>query len=122
VYKIIMPLRRKAGMSVEAFRDYYETYHRRIGEKYLAGYATRYMRRFTDALPDADGNVRDPDFDVLLEIWFPDAETFQACGATFVTPEAEKEIREDEEQLFDRSHMPTYALYECESDLPPVKS
>jgi hypothetical protein len=118
VYKIIMPLRRKPGMSVEAFRNYYETYHRRIGEKYLAGYATRYMRRYTDALPDADGQMQDPDFDVLLEIWFPDAETFQVCAARFVTPEAEKEIREDEEQLFDRRHMPTYALHECESELP----
>lgn len=117
MYKVVMPLRRKPGMSVDEFRNYYECHHRLIGEKYLTGYATRYMRRYIDPMPSADGSLLDPDFDVLLEIWFPDEQTFQTCAATFVTPEAEKEIREDEERLFDRTHMPMYVLQESESEL-----
>ena len=50
-------LKRKPGMTPEAFRAYYETSHRVIGEKYLTGYAQKYMRRFLDPLTtgaDAD--------------------------------------------------------------------
>ena len=36
--KFIMPLHRKAGMSTDEFRSYYETFHRVIGEKYLKGF------------------------------------------------------------------------------------
>ena len=38
-----MPMRRKEGMTIDEFRDYYETKHRIIGEKYLRGYATKYL-------------------------------------------------------------------------------
>ena len=34
-----MPMKRRPGMSIPEFREYYETQHRLIGEKYLAGYA-----------------------------------------------------------------------------------
>ena len=30
-----MPMRRKEGMTIDEFREYYETKHRMIGEKYL---------------------------------------------------------------------------------------
>ena len=41
--KVIMPMRRKEGMTIDEFRKYYETKHRIIGEKYLTGYATKYI-------------------------------------------------------------------------------
>ncbi len=49
--KLVMPMKRKPGMSVEAFRAYYETRHKLIGEKYLAGdeerlFDTRYRRPY----------------------------------------------------------------------------
>jgi hypothetical protein len=44
--KVITLLCRKAGMSKTDFRQYYETNHRHIGEKYLSGYATHYERRY----------------------------------------------------------------------------
>lgn len=43
--KVVTTLKKKAGMSTDDFRAYYETHHRLIGEKYLSGYATRYVRR-----------------------------------------------------------------------------
>ena len=33
--KVIMPMRRREGMTINQFREYYETKHRIIGEKYL---------------------------------------------------------------------------------------
>ncbi len=115
--KVIAPMRRRPGMNREEFREYYESRHRLIGEKYLKGYAQKYTRRFTNPTMDRDGELRDPEYDVFLEIWYPDKETMAACGARLNEPEARKEIREDEEKLFDLSSMRAYVLDEFESDL-----
>ena len=90
--KVIMPMRRREGMTIDEFREYYETKHRIIGEKYLTGYATKYIRRFTNPLPDRSGKTYDPDFDVLMEIWYPDMETFEKCAENLQKPEIKKEI------------------------------
>ena len=44
--KIVTLLTRKPGMSREEFIDHYETHHRKIGEKYLGGFASKYQRRY----------------------------------------------------------------------------
>ena len=110
--KVIGLLKRKPGMSVEAFREYYETKHRVIGEKYLTGYADKYQRRF---LNPTDG--QDSVFDVILEIWYPDEATYKACSAVLAAPEARAEIIADEEQLFDRSANRFFTVDEAESSL-----
>ncbi len=115
--KVIMPMKRRPGMSIDEFRDYYETKHRVIGEKYLSGYAIKYIRRFTEPLPDRSGNITDPEFDVLMEIWYPDMETFEACGKNLQEPEIKKEINEDEEKIFDLSMMRSYIVEEHESNI-----
>lgn len=115
--KLVMPMKRRPGMSVSEFREYYETKHRLIGEKYLTGYATRYLRRFTNPNMDRDGQLRDPEYDVFLEIWYPDQETYEACGKALSAPEVAKEIKEDEEKVFDMRFMRSYLVEEVESDL-----
>ena len=115
--KLVMPMKRRQGMSIPEFREYYETKHRLPGEKYLKGYATRYVRRFTNANVDRDGQLRDPEYDVFLEIWYPDQETFEACGEALSAPEVAREIHEDEEKIFDLRFMRSYLLEESESDL-----
>ncbi len=115
--KLVMPMKRRPGMSVPEFREYYETKHRLIGEKYLTGFATRYLRRFTNPNMDRDGQLRDPEYDVFLEIWYPDQATYEACGKALSSPEVAKEIREDEEKVFDMRFMRSYLIEECESDL-----
>jgi len=111
--KVIGLLKRRAGMSIEEFRDYYETQHRLIGEKYLSGYAAKYQRRY---LTPADGLA--PVYDVILEIWYPDAATHQAATARLRQPEAAKEIAADEERLFDRASNRFFTVDEVASDFP----
>jgi len=113
--KLIAPMKRRPGMSVDEFRDYYESKHRLLGEKYLAGYASKYLRRFIDPLPDRNGELREPEYDVLLEIWYPDQETFAACGKKLSEPDIAREIREDEKKLFDTRYMRSYLVNEHES-------
>ncbi len=115
--KLVMPMKRRPGMTIEAFREYYETRHRLIGEKYLEGYASKYVRRYTNPTRDRDGELRDPEYDVFLEIWYPDEVTMAACSEGLSTPEAQQEVHDDEAQLFDIRRMRSYIVEECESEL-----
>lgn len=118
MFKMIGLLKRRPGMSVEEFREYYETKHRVIGEKYLKGHATKYVRRFISGFEDpATGVAADPEYDVLLEIWYADRAAYEATSKLLSAPEAAAEIAEDEERLFDRPNMRFYFLEERESDL-----
>ena len=104
-------------MTVAEFRAYYESRHRLIGEKYLSGYASRYLRRYTNPTRDRDGTMRDPEYDVFLEIWYPDEATMAACSKRLASAEARQEISEDEAKLFDLNSMRSYVIEEHESDL-----
>jgi hypothetical protein len=86
VIKIVTTLKKKAGMSTAAFRAYYEDHHRIIGEKYLQDFAVRYVRRYMNPLPNEQGKQVEPDFDVLLEIWFSDDTAYQACSQRLSEP------------------------------------
>ncbi len=115
--KLVMPIKKRPGMSTEEFRNYYESHHRLIGEKYLTGFVSRYVRRFLNPLPDRSGNVTEPEYDVLLEIWYPDEASFLACGKKLRQPDIAKEIAEDEAKLFDLTRMRSYLVEEFESDV-----
>ena len=41
--KVIMLMKRRPGMTIPEFREYYENNHRVIGEKYLNGFAVKYI-------------------------------------------------------------------------------
>ncbi|GGD78959.1 EthD domain-containing protein [Croceicoccus mobilis] len=110
-------MRRRAGMSQAEFVDYYEAAHARIGEKVLAGHATRYVRRFLMPFGH-DDEAGAPD--VILEIDFPDREAMDAFFVSVADPAVAAMIAEDEERLFDRPSMRSYLLDERESALPPV--
>ena len=113
--KSIGLLKRREGMSVAEFRDYYESTHRRIGEKHLRGFAARYLRRF---LEPADGRpVNENEFDVILEIWYPDQDAYDRGRAHLGRPEVRAEIVADEEKLFDRARSRFFVVEEHESDL-----
>ena len=106
-------------MSTEEFRAYYESTHRIIGEKYLGGYAVQYMRRFLNPTsgPDAATFGDQGDFDVIMEIWYPDQATYEAVGKRLSAPEAAAEILADELQLFDREKNRFFTLTEAVSDM-----
>jgi hypothetical protein len=118
MFKTIGLLKRRPGMSVEEFREYYENNHRVIGEKYLKGNAERYARRFLTPYANLlTGEEVEPEFDVLLEVWYADRAAYDAAVEKLTTPEAAKEIAEDEEKLFDRPRNRFFFVEEYESDL-----
>ena len=116
--KVIGFLKRKPGMTVEDFRDYYESHHRVIGEKYLRDHAVKYMRRYLTPFADPlSGNQAEQPCDVVMEIWYRDRAAYDAAMANFVRPDVAAEIAEDEEKLFDRKYNRFFFVDECESVL-----
>jgi len=77
---------------------------------------SRYFRQFLDPLADRDGVLRDPEYDVILHIWYPDQASFSACGKRLAEPAVAAEIRKDEKKLFDTRYMRSYLVEEHESD------
>ena len=106
-------------MSREAFIEHYETHHRKIGEKYLSGFATKYQRRYLHSAGFRDQEGAPP-FDVLMEIWYPDQDALNGAMAVLSTDEAQAEIVADEERLFDRDLIRSYTVEEYESEMPAV--
>lgn len=120
--KVVTLLTRKSGMSREAFIGHYETHHRKIGEKYLSGFAAKYQRRYLRSAGLREQEAEEPPFDVLMEIWYPDQATLDAALAVLSTDEAQAEIAADEERLFDRELIRSYLVEEYESEMPAVET
>ncbi|QUT04141.1 EthD domain-containing protein [Sphingobium phenoxybenzoativorans] len=118
MFKTLTLLKRKPGLSMEAFISQYEGVHARIGEKYLAGRAIHYARRFLHS--PGDGEPADKPYDVAMEIWFADRAAFDRTLEALADPEVAAEIAADEERLFDRPHNRMFVLEEHESDLPAI--
>ena len=114
IYKILLFLKRRPGMSVADFREYYETRHSKLSEKYCVG-LTRYVRRFIDPV----GEEELP-FDVITELWMEDRVMFEALCAATSQSNVPDEIIEDEKRLFDREKSRTATVVEHESDMAAI--
>ena len=119
--KLITLLTRKVGLTREAFIEHYETHHRKIGEKYLSGYAAKYQRRYIRVAESANHAPVELPFDVLMEIWFPDQAAMDAAMQLIASDTAQAEIVADEERLFERDQTRSYVVEEYESDMPIPK-
>ena len=116
--KMIALLKRKPEMSFDEFIRYYEDHHRKLGEKYLAESADKYVRRYLRPVPELPGGSEaEPEYDVLTEMWFRDRSAFDRAIDAVTDPVAAAEIAADEQQLFDRSRSRFCIVSECESDL-----
>ena len=95
-YKILLFMKRRPGMSMEAFEDYYENHHVPLCMKYSAG-VTRYMRRFLTPHPNPEtGEAGELPYDVITELWFEDEATFRGTVQYLSTSIMPDEVVEDE--------------------------
>jgi hypothetical protein len=103
MFKSVVLLKRKPGMSIEDFVSYYETYHRKLGEKFVPN-AKKYVRRYLQALGNpVTGEMPELPYDVLTELWVENKADFNKAMALLSRPEVAAEIAADEDKLFDRS-------------------
>jgi hypothetical protein len=118
-YKILLFMKRRPGMSFEAFKDYYENHHAPLCAKYASG-MSRYLRRFVTPQPNPETGATDElQFDVITELWFEDEAVFRGTVKYLATSIMPDEVVADEKQLFDRSKTRMATVVECESALSP---
>ena len=118
MFKAVILLKRKPGMSPEEFFSYYENQHRKIGEKFVPN-ARKYVRRYLKAVGShASGAAPELPYDVLTELWFDNKAEFEKAMALLSKPEVTAEIVADEEKLFDRSKICFCIVEEHESPAP----
>lgn len=118
--KMIFMLKRRPGMSVAEFRDYYERNHARLGEKHVPN-AARYVRRFLDPVATPFNPV-DADYDCVTELWFDTQEEVDIAMKRLSDPAVFAEIAADEENIFDRPRTRVYTVTERESDLAALRA
>jgi hypothetical protein len=115
--KIVAFFKRRHGMTRQEFIDYYEAVHSKLAEKYLnRSDIVRYMRRYLSPMPDwLTGKTGDSGFDVVMELWFKDKAAFDAAFGGNPDPAVAAVFREDEKQIFDRSHVSYNTVEEYDS-------
>ena len=120
-YKILLFMKRRPGMSVEAFRDYYENNHVPLAMANSGGQGggiVRYMRRYLTPLPHAEsGTNEELPYDVVSELWFEDEAIFKGTVAYLSTTVMNDAVVNDEMNLFHRPTMRMALVEECETDM-----
>lgn len=117
-FKILLFMKRRPGMSVEAFRAYYENRHVPLCLKYTEG-VSRYVRRFLEPQRHAETGRNDElPYDVITELWFDDEAVWRATVDHIATNVMPDEVVEDELNLFDRPTMRMATVIECETLMP----
>eukprot|EP00456_Euglypha_rotunda_P038791 TRINITY_DN29832_c0_g1_i2.p1 TRINITY_DN29832_c0_g1~~TRINITY_DN29832_c0_g1_i2.p1 ORF type:complete len:126 (-),score=26.82 TRINITY_DN29832_c0_g1_i2:211-588(-) len=121
LFKVLIFLKRRPGMPTEAFRDYYENVHSKIGERYASRGLKRYLRRYVQALDESlTDQAQGLDFDVITELWFDDRKAYEQVARYAARGLLPPDVIEDEERVFDRPKNRYITVIEHESALPAV--
>ena len=124
MFKQICFFRKRADMTLEEFLDYYENQHsqlsKRAGRSPSIPNATRYVRRYlTPERNPVTGEVIDPGFDCIMEIWWNSREDFERSQAIIGSPDRLPAIKEDEARLFASHSNPVCSVVEYDSPMGP---
>lgn len=125
MFKQICFFRKRPDMSVQEFMDYYEHQHsqlsKRAGRSPSLPNAVRYVRRYL--VPENNpitGNVIDPGYDCIMEIWWNSREDFEASQRIIADPSRRTTIMADEERLFASHNNPVCSVIEYDSPMGPL--
>jgi uncharacterized protein (TIGR02118 family) len=115
--KLVFLLKRKPGMTIEGFKDYYETRHSKLAENALPR-VLRYTRRYVqpEKNPITLQAIELP-FDVIMEIWAESRADWDAMQAALAGTDLATAIWEDEENLFASHDNPVFTVEEADSPM-----
>jgi EthD domain len=124
VFKQICFFRKHPDMTAAEFMDYYENQHSRLSERMGRSpsipNAVRYVRRYL--VPERNpvtGEVIDPGFDCIMEIWWNSRADFEHSQRLISSPERLPSIKEDEAKLFASHANPVCSVVEFDSPMGP---
>jgi len=122
MFKQICFFRKRPDMTMDQFLDYYENQHSQLSKRQgrapsLPG-AQRYVRRYLKAERNpVTGQVIDPGYDCIMEIWWNSREDFERSQAIISSPDRLPFVKEDELNLFASHDNPVCSVIE-EYDSP----
>ncbi len=113
--KMVFLLKRRPGLTRDAFIAQYESGHAKLGEKHVPN-AVRYVRRYLEPVAELfTGETIEPDHDVITELWFADRAQYDIAMRRLAEPDVVAEIVADEETIFDRSKHRVFVVDERDS-------
>ena len=122
--KQICFFKKRPDMTMEQFMDYYENQHsqlaKKTGAKPAIPNAVRYVRRYL--VPETNpvtGEVHDPGFDCIMEIWWNSREDFENSQRIISSPERLPLTKADEANLFASHANPVCTVIEYDSPMGP---
>ncbi len=124
MFKQICFFRKRPDMTMEQFMDYYENQHsqlsKRQGRAPSIPNAKRYVRRYlTPEKNPVTGQVIDPGFDCIMEIWWDSRQDFENSQKVISNPDRLPAIKEDETRLFASHDNPVCTVVEYDSPMGP---
>lgn len=122
--KQLVFLRKRPELTLEQFMDYYENQHsqlsKKMGRSPSIPNAQRYVRRYlTPEKNPVTGEVLDPGYDCIMEIWWNSREDFENSQRIIADPERLPAIKEDEARLFANHSNPVCTVTESDSPMGP---
>jgi hypothetical protein len=110
MFTTVWMMKRKPGLSRDAFRADYETVHKVLGESVLRNQARRYVRRYLDRIrPEAP----EPLFDVITELAFDDRAAYERALVDL----SSDEMLADFMRIFDPASVVQYEVEERRSEV-----
>jgi len=124
MFKQICFFKKRPGMSLDEFMDYYENQHsqlsKRMGRSPSIPNATRYVRRYLKPEKNpVTGEIHDPGYDCIMEIWWNSREDFENSQKIIASPERLKAVMDDEAKLFASHANPVCSVVEYDSPMGP---
>src|SRR5437016_2862123 len=118
MFKLIIMAKRKPGMSMAEFQDYYEKRHAPLALSVAPSRMRKYVRNFITPIQSGPSTQQEAPYDCVTECWFESEEDFQRSAEILATQsQIAATIAKDEENLFDRSTISFFTAVERESDL-----
>jgi len=122
MFKQICLFKKRDDISMEEFMDYYENQHSQMAKKQglkpAIPNAVRYVRRYLQPEKNpVTGEIHDPGYHCLMEIWWNSREDFEASQKIISDPERLPHTKADEARLFASHANPIYSVIE-EGDSP----
>lgn len=99
MFKIIWLFKRKEGITLEQFRDHYESSHSVLGKKYLGHLISRYVRNYVQPADPSRPSRHAFAYDCITEWTMHDAAAFDEAMRIFKDPEIGTIFRDDEKHF-----------------------
>jgi translation initiation factor 2B subunit (eIF-2B alpha/beta/delta family) len=124
MFKQICFFRKHPDMTLDEFMDYYENQHSQLSKKQGRSpsipNAVRYVRRYLQPEKNpVTGEVHDPGFDCIMEIWWNSREDFEHSQKIIASPDRIEHVKADEAVLFASHANPVCSVVEYDSPMGP---